>query len=480
MHAALEPLERYLTTPLSALDAPPGDGRAEAHALLRDVRDSVPAYRIFAPDDLPFEQLPLVTKESYIQRFRLAERCRGGRIDGSDFIAVSSGSTGEPTAWLRGAAHELPVAMRFEQVLADTCGAREKTTLGVVCFPLGTWVGGMYTTLACRWVAMKGYPLTLVTPGNNVAEILKAVRELGSHFQQVVLFGYPPFLKDVVDSGRAQSLDWSRYRVKLVMAGEVVSETWRTLMAERLDQSDILRGSSSLYGTADAGVLGCESPITIAIRRFLAERQDLVVRLFGKERLPTLVQYDPRVRYFEVHEGTLVVTADGGTPLIRYHIADDGGLYGFDELLGLCAEAGFDARAAVGDAPVRPLPFAYVFGRSRFAVSIYGANVFPETMAAALEHTSVAAQVTGKFVMQVVTETDENKQLHVAVELAAGHEPSAELAARVTLAITRELEQHNSEYWGYVPAARRVPKVTLYRRQHPEWFPPGVKHRYSR
>ena len=374
----------------------------------------------------------------------------------------------------------MPVAVRFEQVLADTCGARDKSTLGVVCFPLGTWVGGMYTTLACRWVALKGYPLTLATPGNNVGEILKVVRELGASFDQVVLFGYPPFLKDVVDSGHSQGLDWPKHHVKLVLAGEVVSESWRTLMAERLGQRDILRGSSSLYGTADAGVLGCESPVSIAIRRFLAERADLARSIFGKTRLPTLVQYDPRVRYFEVHEGTLVVTADGGTPLVRYHIADDGGVYGFEELLERCRVAGFDARAAVGDAPVRPLPFVYVFGRSRFALSIYGANVFPETMALALEQPAVAAQVTGKFVMHVLTDAEQNKQLAVAVELATGVEAHAELEARVTLAITRELEQRNIEYWSYVPAARRVPKVGLYPRQHPEWFPTGVKHRYSR
>jgi len=34
------------------------------------------------------------------------------------------------------------------------------------------------------------------------------------------------------------------------------------------------------------------------------------------------VQYDPLSRYFEVHDGTLMVSGDNGVPLIRYHIAD--------------------------------------------------------------------------------------------------------------------------------------------------------------
>jgi phenylacetate-CoA ligase len=475
MTDTLSALRQFVETPISALDAPPGDGRAEAEALYARVVESVPAYRAFLGTRRAFAELPLVTKDNYLRQYSLSERCWDGRLSACDFLAVSSGSTSEPTVWPRALSHEVPVAMRFEQVLHDTCGALQRTTLGVVCFPLGTWVGGMYTTSACRWVALKGYPLTLATPGNNVAEIVRVVRELGGQFEQVVLFGYPPFLKDVVDNGRAQGIDWSRYSVKLVLAGEVVSEAWRTLMAERLGQRDILRGSSSLYGTADAGVLGCESPLSIAMRRFLADKPELTEKIFGNSRLPTLVQYDPRQRYFEVHDGTLVVTADGGVPLIRYHIADNGGIFGFDELLARCREAGFEAST-----PARPLPFVYVFGRSRFAVSIYGANVFPETITIGLEQPSVSDDVTGKFVIEVKTDADHNKQLTVAVELAPGKRSDPELNARVTLAISKELLARNSEYKNYVPPERRTPVITLYPTGDATYFPTGVKHRYSR
>ena len=76
--------------------------------------------------------------------------------------------------------------------------------------------------------------------------------------------GYPPFLKEVVDSGIAQGVDWRRYRVKLILAGEVFSEEWRGLVGERLGADDICYQSSSLYGTADGGVLGNETPVSIA------------------------------------------------------------------------------------------------------------------------------------------------------------------------------------------------------------------------
>jgi phenylacetate-CoA ligase len=55
---------------------------------------------------------------------------------------------------------------------------------------------------------------------------------------------------------------------------------------------------ASLYGTADAGVLGNETPLSICIRRFLARTPAAAKALFGESRLPTLVQYDPSSRLF--------------------------------------------------------------------------------------------------------------------------------------------------------------------------------------
>ncbi len=115
-------------------------------------------------------------------------------------MAVSSGSTGTPTIWPRFLSDELVIATRFEQIFHDSFQADTRRTLAIVCFALGTWVGGMYTTNCVRHLAAKGYPITLVTPGSNKAEIMRVIGELGPHFEQVVLLGYPPFLKDVTPS----------------------------------------------------------------------------------------------------------------------------------------------------------------------------------------------------------------------------------------------------------------------------------------
>jgi phenylacetate-CoA ligase len=490
--------EHFLNADLDNVLARPAAGEAEQRALelFQSVVATVPAYRIFLSehnvdpttvrtvDD--FRTLPLLTKDNYLRRNALTELCRDGRLMTCDMIAVSSGSTGEPTFWPRSVGDELAIAIRFEQVFHDSFRADERTTLAVVCFALGTWVGGMHSASCCRHLTAKGYPITVITPGSNVEEILRVVTALGPQFDQVVLLGYPPFLKGVIDTGLSRGVPWREYRVKLVLAGEVFSEEWRTLVGERLGGGESCFGSASLYGTADAGVLATETPLSVCIRRYLAAHPVASRELFGESRLPTLAQYDPRDRLFEMHEGMLVFTGDNGIPLIRYHIADTGGVTTFDAMLTFLADHGFNPITELcqahpdGQRGIRELPFVHVFGRSQFTVSYFGANIYPENITVGLERPPIAAWVTGKFVMESREDSDRNRYLGIAVELAPGVAGTEEMQSVIAQEIARQLRRLNSEFAHYTPPEHQIPRVSLHPSGDPEYFPRGVKHRYSR
>jgi phenylacetate-CoA ligase len=461
-------------------------------AIFHDAAHNVPAYREYlrargvdaaaVRTMADFRALPLLTKEDYVHEHPLPARCRHGRLDGCEALAVSSGSTGEPTIWPRAATDELSVTARFEQVFR-AFGADRRRTLAVVAFPLGTWVGGMYTTACCRWLAAKGYPVTVLSPGNVPAEIFRVVPALGPLFEQVVLLGYPPFLKSVVDEGLAQGLRWAEYDVKLVLAGEVFTEEWRTLVAGRAGIRRPLHDIASLYGTADAGVLGNETPLSVAVRRLASRRPELARDLFGETRLPTLVQYDPHARFLETTpERTLLFTCDGPAPLVRYHISDTGGVVPYDAMMRTLERHGADPFEKLdrADPTIVALPFAYVFGRSHNAVSFYGANVFPEMVSVGLEQPGLAEHVTGKFVMSVREDTDSDTHFWVVVELAAGVDIEGPLGDAIAHSIGAHVTRLSSEYAAYVPAQRRTPRVELRKLGDPEYFPPGVKHRWTR
>jgi phenylacetate-CoA ligase len=490
---ALNALQNFLFTPLEEQLAHRGVKSAESAVLhlFHSVAGTVPAYKAFLHEHRidpasiqtleDFQQLPLVTKRNYILRHPLPDLCRNGALEQCDMIAVSSGSTGSPTCWPRSLTDELHIATRFEQIFRDSFGADNRRTLAVICFTLGTWVGGMFTTHCCRWLASKGYPLTVVTPGNNQQEIFRVVQELGPAFEQVVLLGYPPFLKDTLDRGLAQGINWSPYSLKLVLAGEVFSEEWRTLVGERMGSKNPCYDFASLYGTADAGVLGNETPLSITIRRFLADHPEAARSLFGESRLPTLLQYDPFSRFFETHEGTLLFSGDNGIPLVRYHIADTGGLLPYASMLQLLDSWGFNPLEALQQGSSSyPLPFVYVFGRSDFTVSYFGANIYPENVTVGLEQPLIRDWVTGKFVLQVQEGSDQNRFLGVVVELAPSVEASEQKQQFIAASIQSQLLRLNSEFAHYVPSEYQKPQVMLTATGDPEFFPVGVKHRYTR
>jgi phenylacetate-CoA ligase len=487
-------LQDFLSTPLAERLNRFRRAGVEAHllALFREAAEQVPAYRKFLKAQgvdadavrslADFQGLPLTTKQNYMRAYPLAERCRGGDLSRCDMLAMSSGSTGTPMIWPRTVIHEFDIAYRFEQIF-HAFRADQRPTLAIVCFAMGAWVGGMFTAACCRHLAAKGYPITVVTPGNKKDEIFRVVQELGPHYQQVVLLGYPPFIKDVIDSGRAEGIEWPRYQPKLVFAGEVFSEEWRDLVCERIGAGDPAIATASLYGTADGGVLGNETPLSIAIRKFFSTRPELAREVFGESRLPTLAQYDPLSRYFEVHDGTLAVSGDSGVPLLRYHIADKGGLIPYDEMLRVVSGAGenpLDTLLRRNERGNWELPFVYLFGRADFTVSYFGANVYPENISVGLEQAAVRDWVSGKFVLQVVETADRNEALNIVVELlpdVAGDEVKRDAIADV---IVQQLRRLNSEFANYVPAEFQQPRIVLKPFGDAEWFPVGVKHRYTR
>jgi len=189
------------------------------------------------------------------------------------------------------------------------------------------------------------------------------------------------------------------------------------------------------------------------------------------------------MRFFEVHDGTPLFSGDNGVTLVRYHIADSGGLIGYQEMLAFVRQHGFDAIAEVSrasDRGVRPLPFVYVFGRADFTISYFGANVYPENVPVGLEQWPIDQWVTGKFVMQAREDQDRDRFLSVVVELGPGIAPSDDKVDAIADSVLRHLLRLNSEFAHYVPAERQRPRVELAPVGDPAYFPTGVKHRYTR
>ena len=93
----------------------------------------------------------------------------------------------------------------------------------------------------------------MIAPGIDVATILENIADLGPCYEQIVLVGYPPFLKDVLD--QAPSPVTSK-DLRILMAGREHLEAWRDYILKRIGKEGKADHACLIYGTADAGIMG--------------------------------------------------------------------------------------------------------------------------------------------------------------------------------------------------------------------------------
>ena len=391
---ATTPIPRWIE-PLGAR----GALRAALHAYRR-----VPAYRDFVDasgwvDDHSLTgserlaRLPVTDKKGYILRYSTAERCLDGKIPltGTE-MDESSGSSGTPYNWLRGAMELGEMHRQFSQYATYMFGEPVVTVNG---FSMGAWSTGVNTARAMSRNGM------VKSPGPDLEKIISTLQVLGPGYVYV-LTGYPPFLREVLDFGDAQGLDWRPYRMYGVVGGEAMSEQLRDRLLTRFI------AVYSAYGASDLDIgVGAETPLSIWVRRRAAENPELRRQLFGDDpRLPMVFQFNPLDHNVEVIDGELVITVSRLSvlsPRIRYNIHDAGGAHTYSQVVGICRSFGLDP-TSVGTPFGRPpfrLPFLFVHGRSDSTISYMGANIYPEDVEQALVADTGVASRLGAFCLEL-------------------------------------------------------------------------------
>jgi phenylacetate-CoA ligase len=457
----------------------------------------IPAYRKFLarhgviPESIrsaaDLRRVPPTSKENYLRPYPWEELVAPGALAAQSMVLAStSGSTGEPFYFPRIDAIDEQSSVYHRTFLKRSGLDPKKPTLVVVAFGMGVWIGGIITYEAFNRISKRDFPLTILTAGVNKKEIYDALRNIGPCYQQLVLCGYPPFVKDVVDDGEANGVEWRRFDMRILCAAEGFSEDFRDYLMKGTGIEDAYRGVMNIYGSADLGTIATETSLSILVRRLALNNPSLFFRLFSEAtRLPTLAQYIPSFVSFEAVDNRLLCTADNALPLLRYDIGDHGGVLSYDEVVSRCRSEGIDlaqeAKAVGIDDTVCELPFVYVYERADFSTKLYGAIIYPEYVKAGLQRQSVQSEVSGKFKMTTKHDERQDEYLEVNVELQIGVRSSEGLKDRVTDAITESLIEKSAEYHNLYGAvhSKVVPRVLLWPHGDPEHFRPGGKQRWT-
>jgi phenylacetate-CoA ligase len=457
--------------------------------------EKVPAYKRFLKDSginptkiktyADFRGVPPMSKDNYLRKHPLEDLCMQGTLTQSLVFTSTSGSTGAPFYFPRNGILDWQSSICHELFLNTSQLDKNKSTLVLVCFGMGVWIGGVITYEAFKTISERGYPLTILTPGVNKKEIFEALKNIGPKFDQIILCGYPPFMKDIIDEAKDHGVTWSNFNIRTIFAAEGFSEKFRDYILKKTGMKDPLRDTMNIYGSADLGTMAQETPLSILIRRIALKNKKLYEKLFKQAtRLPTLAQFNPYFINFECVDGHLYISGNNALPLIRYEIGDNGDVMNFADIANIFKEEGLDLReearnAGISDT-ITELPFVCIYERTDFSTKLYGAIIYPEYIKSGLQNPAIEKYITGKFTMFTMHDDDQNEYLEVNVELKSGINESEWVKSEVEKSIFASLVDKSAEY-KYLTGmlnGRVHPRIIFWPYEHTLHFQTGIKQKW--
>jgi phenylacetate-CoA ligase len=472
-------------------------GERRTLKLFHEMSKRVPAYKAFLKkhkvntskiksiSDL--SRVPTIDKDNYLRAYPYEDLCWDGEFKSKSWtISTTSGSTGEPYYFPRQSTQDWQYAKSAELYLRSNFDIQNKSTLYIVAFPMGAWIGGLFTYEALKIVEQQGdYRLSIITPGIHKKEIISAVKQLGHKFDQIIIGCYGPFLKDILDDGIREGIKWEDYDLGFVFSAEAFSETFRDYVIKKTGQKDVLRSTLNHYGTVDLGTMSHETPLSILLRRTALEDLDLYKKIFKRnDKLPTFTQYNPALFYFQEEDGGLLCSAYSGIPLLRYDLKDSGGILSLSDAKRIFKEAGHSldklAKASNITDTLWNLPFVYVYERNDFSVSYYAFQIYPEMIRRPLQTSGLEDLVTGKFTMMVDYNDDGKQVFEINVELKADIVETEKINNQVMSSIVESLLTESSEFREVhkMYAEESLPHVVLWPYEDETYFKPGVKQKW--
>jgi phenylacetate-CoA ligase len=465
--------------------------------IFRAAAKAVPAYKDFLkknkinPEAIEtfedFKKIPAVSKSNYLTQYPLNKLCAAGALKSNLVFTSTSGSTGEPFYFCRSTEIDWQSSVVHEFFYNNSSRDNGNATLVIVGFGMGVWIGGLITYQAFEMLGMREHPISIITPGINKVEIFKSLKKLAPNFKQVIIAGYPPFIKDLIDEAPSHGIDLAALKPRLLFAAEPFSEDFRDLVAKKSGIENVYRDTMNIYGSADIGTMAFETPLSILVRRLAVRDEALFERIFGKlNKVPTLAQYIPSFICFETNEnGEVLLTSNNTVPLIRYNIGDHGGTFTYDELTKIFEEHGLNLGKELQKAGLRKfdveLPFVYVYERLDFSTTLYGLQIYPDTIREVLLKLPFNEFLTGKLTLETKFDGSQNQFLEINLELQKGKDtPNEVLRSELLNAIVGNLQKKNSEYNELHKHLREraIPKLVFWEAENPEYFKPGAKQKW--
>lgn len=432
-----------------------------------------------------YVEIPPTNKDNYLKAYPLFDLIWKQDLKRPILFCSTSGSTGEPYYFPRNEDLSWQYSLLIENFLKQGQDKNTKT-LVVIGFGMGVWIGGIITLRAFEIAGERAKaPISILPTGYNKVEIFKALKKLAPQFDQTLLVGYPPFIKEIVDDAVRKKIPLKELNIRFLFAAEAFTETFRDYVSEKAGVRSPLLDTLNIYGTADIGAMAYETPLSILIRRLSTKDKKLFKNIFGQiEKTPTLAQYNPDFVEFEEIDNELLLTGNSSLPLIRYAVGDNGGVISYSQMAANFSDHGKDLEKEIKKAGIsehiKKQPFVYVYERKDFSVSLHGINLYPEFIKEALLDKKLADDVTERFTMITRYDRSHNQYIEINLELQEKSVPTVELEMLSKKLIRNKLIDKSSEFAeiSKTKGSEKLVSIVFWPNGHPRYFKPGIKQKW--
>jgi phenylacetate-CoA ligase len=373
---------------------------------------------------LPWDSIPITSKETFYEAADIADLIPPENVPRISSHLRSSGSSsaasgGKGFFWPQ-LKDTVNLSMeQWKDRIVDIFQLQHRKTLAIVGMGLGSWSGGDRYNLMLKTLALeKNHPLTAFSPGTALAEIVEIIGRFGTLYDQILIVIVPTLIYHLEKLANETGSPLPYHKLGFITAGECFPEDLRRhLQFQALPNKMTF---VSTYSSADAALIGLESPELVDVRQLLHEHPEYADAIGFKSRsIPNLFHAFPSAGYLENVDGRMTITRWQGLPLARYDLHDSVQFFSWRALCDVLVELTGDHQKWLAQSRQPLADVIAVYGRADQCVIVFGDNLYGTMLEEALMRSTLGPLTTGNFVVWP-THSSGRQTLNWQVELKKG------------------------------------------------------------
>jgi len=282
-----------------------------------------------------------------------------------------------------------------------------------------------------------------VHTGPRTDSVLYLLKTTAPYFDQTIIIGDNFFIKNTIDDGVKEKMDFTKITLHLIMGGQYFPESLRSYLLDILGNKKQDPTKSQIFSSMGISEFGLniffENTHTIQLRKLFIANLDFKKTLLEEDKLPDFTpmvfQFVPSSFYIEDLNDELVITnlnTHHPFPFVRYNTQDVGKLIPYQKL----KKALIEMKAPEMVPPIQS-PLVLVYGKSD-GLNSSGGKIYSARIEEILfSDSQIAGCITGNFRLH-----EHNAAGRLELQLKKDMHLSDQLKTYIEQSIQKQIQTH--------------------------------------